>query len=379
MKRLLLVNISLGAGGAERQLVHLARHLDRSRWAVTALLLGGKGAFLKDVPPDVSVVTFSNACPSGGLRRVPWGLRQGIALRRFLRAQDYDVILTFLWFPALLCALALAGQRNRPKLVWSLQSDLEQHFSHKPVGWLRWLPVQAILPGRVDHFVAVSGGVGRSLQRAFSISAGEMRVIPNAIDLQQIAQMKDEAHYPAKLPGRLRVVSVGRLHAVKGYTDLLGAIAQVKDHLPAFEVFILGEGPERPRLERLIRETGLDHQVQLAGAVDNPYAWLRSADLFVSASHWETFGIALVEAMALGLPVITTATDGAKDIVAPGVDGVLVPVGDTGALSQALLELARSPERRAALGQKAREKAQRFDARLVAAQYQALLDQVLAE
>jgi glycosyltransferase involved in cell wall biosynthesis len=135
----------------------------------------------------------------------------------------------------------------------------------------------------------------------------------------------------------------------------------------------LGEGHERVALERLAAALGVEDYFRLVGFMDNPFAWLRDADLFVLPSIWEPFGIALAEAMALGLPVIVSDTDGARALVEHGAEGLIVPINDPAALAQAIIELANDPARRAAMGARSASKARRFDAPVVAEQYRAAL------
>lgn len=135
------------------------------------------------------------------------------------------------------------------------------------------------------------------------------------------------------------------------------------------ECCILGEGSDRERLSQLADKLELDGCVKFLGYVSNPYAWMETADIFVSPSSWETFGIAILEAMALGLPVVATATDGSVDLITDGVEGFLVPVGDPEALAGAFVRLMNEPALRGRCGREAKEKAQKFDARIVAERY----------
>jgi glycosyltransferase involved in cell wall biosynthesis len=379
-KKLLLFNTNLARGGAERQIVHLARCLDRSRWAISILLLhGGEEGYLADVPEDVQVITLSASGPKPRLGKVFWAIQQAIGVRRFLRDHPCDVVLTFLWFPTLLCALALPARGRKTRLVWSVQSDLAADCRQKPLGWLRWFVVKRWVLPKVDRFIAISSGVRKAIETMVS-PAAKLSLVHNAVDIRLAERMKVARCTPPKQPDRLRILAVGRLVPQKGYEDLLVAFAETVRKLPReAELFILGEGPERARLQALMVKLRVDEHVRLVGTVGNTYAWMNTADLFVMPSRWEPFGIALVEAMALGLPVISTATDGARDIVESGIDGLLVPIGEPDSLAQAILHLARSAEARAALGRRAFEKAKRFDVSVVVPRYDDVLQSVLRE
>lgn len=372
------LTLNLLGGGAERQLLQLVRYWPRDDSQLRVVLLEGQGVWLDEVLTKVPVYALSEQMPSGRVSQILWALRLVPRLRQFFLHHPCDIVLTFLWLPTLVAGLAFSRLNPRPKVVWSVQSDLAQSFQLHWDGWLRnWL-VRTFLSRQVDHFVAISQGIKLKTQQLLKIVDDErITVIPNSVDLACIYQMTAKQDSPLSKRASIRLMSVARLHEAKGVEALLQALSQVREQNDDWECMILGDGPKRQGLVQMANELGLDSYVHFAGYVPNPYAWLQTADIFVSPSRWEAFGIALVEAMALGLPIIATETDGTKDIIDPYVDGVVVPVGDAGALSQAILELASSPERRVALGQKAREKSKRYDAPIVAARYASVLNQVL--
>jgi glycosyltransferase involved in cell wall biosynthesis len=128
------------------------------------------------------------------------------------------------------------------------------------------------------------------------------------------------------------------------------------------EFVIVGEdesrsGEYRARVERLVSELGLARRVRLTGRLEDVAGLVASLDVLVSASHSESFGIAMVEAMACGVPVVATATMGAREVVEDGVTGLIVPVEDARALSAAVVSLLEDEARRLALGARARESA----------------------
>ena len=146
-------------------------------------------------------------------------------------------------------------------------------------------------------------------------------------------------------------------------------------------LYILGEGSERPRLEKLIQDLGLHPVVRLLGFQPNPYATMRQADVFVLSSDYEGFGNVIVEAMALGVPVIATDCPyGPREILAGGKYGVLVPPGDEQALADAILSLLRDPDARRRLGVEAKKRAEEFSVEKIVLSYERLfLELVEAE
>lgn len=379
-QKLLLINTNLSVGGAERQLLHVSRYLDDSKWETGILLLENRGLFLNDVPESVRLNALSEALPESPHSKLLWAQRQVPEICCFLERNNFDVVLTFLWLPTLLCALALRGLKRGPKLVWSVQSDLEEDFASRWLGGLRASLVKRFIPPQVAHYVAISEGVAAKITKVLGVPSGKVDIIPNAIDLAAVDRLKEENAPGSEktVPRRLRLISVGRLVPQKAHHDLMTAFAKAcSSSAKDLELVILGEGPERKHLEELRVRLGVEDHVHLPGVAANPYAWLNTADIFVLASAWEPFGIVLAEALAAGLPVITTATDGGRDILGATGAGKVVPVGDTGALSRAILDLVDSPERREAMSRKARKRAKDFDVSTIVPLYGQVLEQVV--
>jgi glycosyltransferase involved in cell wall biosynthesis len=158
-----------------------------------------------------------------------------------------------------------------------------------------------------------------------------------------------------------RVIALGRLASEKGFDLLVEAFGRVAWDFPDWGLAILGEGPERSRLEGHIERCGLAGRVRLPGAVANPFPTLRAADLFVLSSTTEGFGNALVEGMACGLPVVATdCWHGPQDLVRDGVEGLLVPPGDASSLAAALRRMMADEPLRRECAARAKESARRF-------------------
>jgi glycosyltransferase involved in cell wall biosynthesis len=174
------------------------------------------------------------------------------------------------------------------------------------------------------------------------------RVIYNPVITPQIAPLASEpVDHPWFASGEPPVVlGMGRLTTQKDFPTLLQAAAQLRRDRE-FRLLILGEGEDHDQLERLIRELGLTHVASLTGFVKNPFAYLARASLFVLSSAWEALPTVLIEALALGTPVVSTdCQSGPREILDGGRYGRLVPVGDVHALSQAMAETLAVPRTR---------------------------------
>jgi glycosyltransferase involved in cell wall biosynthesis len=155
-------------------------------------------------------------------------------------------------------------------------------------------------------------------------------------------------------------MGAGRLVPIKGFDLLLQALPAILDALPASRLLLVGDGPDRPLLEAQARALGVADRVQLVGVHAQVAPFLAAADLLVAPSRNEGLGKALVEAMALGCPVVATRVGGIPTVVADGETGRLVPPEDPGALAQAVAELLGDPGLRQTMGEAGRRRAEQF-------------------
>jgi glycosyltransferase involved in cell wall biosynthesis len=200
------------------------------------------------------------------------------------------------------------------------------------------------------------------------------RVIPNPV----VVPPNEYVHPSSNIIGKdyRKIVSLGRLHEVKSFDKLLSAFAFIANKHPDWSLEIWGDGPERPQLTSLIVEMNLEGRVSLPGVTRNPFACLTGADLFVMTSKTEGFPMALCEAMACGVPVISfDCPSGPRHIVRDGVDGVLVPPGDINALAIAMDRLMSDEAERCRLANRAPDVLERFSLEKVVGMWEELIRQ----
>ncbi|HUF94091.1 MAG TPA: glycosyltransferase [Candidatus Limnocylindria bacterium] len=218
----------------------------------------------------------------------------------------------------------------------------------------RWTDVMITLTARgtEEH---LARGIGRPAQYV-SVPSG----VPTGA-LRARAPSRAAARARLGLgPGDFAVAALGRLVPVKGFDLLVAALPRLAQAAPGARLLLIGDGPERPALEALASRLGVSGRLTITGATSDVGAYLAAADVFAAPSRNEGMGRALVEAMALGLPVIGAAVGGIPAVVTDGVCGRLVPAEDAGALAEALAELARDGALRAKLGAAAVERADAF-------------------
>lgn len=198
-----------------------------------------------------------------------------------------------------------------------------------------------------DGIVAVSKGVAQDLAAASGLPSEAIQVIYNPVITPSfLDKAQAPLDHPWFAPGQLPVIlGVGKLEAQKDFPTLIRAFAQVRKVFPS-RLMILGWGPDRPHLEALIDALGLTEDVALPGYIGNPYAYMARAALFVLSSAWEGLPTVLIEAIAAGVPVVSTdCKSGPQEILNYGQYGVLTPVGDSRALAEAMLEVLQGQPR----------------------------------
>ena len=204
----------------------------------------------------------------------------------------------------------------------------------------------------VARVIAVSEAVAESVRSSGVVESSKITVVHNGIDVDRFGEPA------ANDDGPVLVGTVGHLAPIKGHDVFVRAAALVSAAHPEVRFVVIGEdkSPElsnRRSLESLISELGLREIVSLSGWRDDMPAALSSLTLFVSAARSEPFGLAIVEAMAAGLPVIATASEGAIEIIEDGVTGKLVPIDDASALAQYINVLLDNPGERSRLAHNA--------------------------
>jgi len=197
--------------------------------------------------------------------------------------------------------------------------------------------------------IAVSEGVARDLVELLSLDRAAVLTLYNPITIDDFqVEAEEPLDDPWFAEGEPPVIlGVGRLSAQKDFETLVRAFAVVRAQRPA-RLLILGEGTERPRIESLVSSLRLDEAVRMPGFVMNPFKYMKRSSVFVLSSRWEGFGNVLVEAMACGVPVVSTdCPSGPAEILENGKWGRLVPVGDFGALADAVISTLASGRRSA--------------------------------
>ncbi|PSN16423.1 glycosyl transferase [filamentous cyanobacterium CCT1] len=332
---------NLEEGGVQRAIVNLARGFLAQGLKVDIVLQRAEGPFIKQVPPSVKIVDL----------RSP-RLRASVGvLADYLRQAQPKAMLASIHYSTEIAILAKYWAKSSTKIVVCEQGSLGPLQKmrvpiNNPLAFLGLTPdrptslVKYFYPW-ADGIVAVSQGAAEDLAHVGNLSLKDIQVIYNpVITPDLIGKASEPIEHPWFADKEIPVIlSVGRLVPQKDFPTLIQGFAKTLK-LYTSRLVILGSGPDRAQLEELIHELGLEENVALLGHVQNPYKYMAQSSVFVLSSVWEGLGNVLIEAMAMGTPVISTnCKSGPSEILANGQYGHLTPVGDSDALAEAILDV----------------------------------------
>jgi len=330
---------SLRAGGAERAMLLFATELMQRGYSVD-LVVNERGGVLEQIlPQGVRVVNLRG---QRAIRALP-------GLIRYLNSTKPLVLYATIMHMNVIAALA--GRLSNPR------TPVVVRESNAPVSepkrtFSRWMTYK-LLPIAyrwTRGVIAVSDGVAHELREVDKKLVPLVRVIGTPVISEEVLRQGAEPiMHPWFQEGEPPVVlGAARLQSHKGFLTLIRAFAKVRSMRPA-RLVILGEGPDRERLEREVRLLAITEHVSLPGFVSNPFPYMRSARVFVLASEYEGLPNVLIQAMAFGTPVVATnCRCGPSEILEGGRYGSLVPVGDVDAMATAIERLLAAPSRREA-------------------------------
>lgn len=331
MKHILFINGHLNAGGVERSLVDVLKHMDYEKYAVDLLLLEDTGDYASELPPEVKVLfrdihhTYGSFASS--IRRCivahDWmclRLRFLFLLQKFFGAcalkrvatillgkHHYDCVIGFR--PGICSDLAAYSVQTDRKITWWHHGEFNVDCA-----------TYGNMCSKMNAVAVVSQSCKAMLQEKLPELESKLVCIPNMLDAVAIGQKAGNSPYTGDM---LHIVSVGRLAPEKHFENIIPVAKTLRDMSTDFVWHIVGEGPERSQLETLIAENDLKDHVILEGSKANPYPYMKYADLFVHPSYIESQGLTVLEAMALGVPCVVTKSRGPCEFIVDGVNGLL--------------------------------------------------------
>lgn len=326
-KKLIFIIPTLDIGGAEKVTMNILRKMDASRNQIKLIVLDGNGPLKNIVPKHVELIVVS----SKRLRYAMFKISRLLVKNRpdyiFSTIGHLNLALIFIKRVLLLKSKIIIREASTPSKYLGRMNRINSMIYYK---LYRYLYPQA------DKIVAQCDSMKKDLVENMGIPISKIVRIYNPIDIEDIKNKADE-YYPREYNiNTINIISVGRLVEAKGYDTLLKAFKiLVENNDSPLHLYIVGEGPKKVELTDLSKNLKISDKVSFLGFMENPYPYIKSADLFVLSSKWEGFPNTLLEALACGKKVVATDCEsGPKEILGEEQYGLLANVDDPLSLSE---------------------------------------------
>ena len=344
--KLAIFRRDLMGGGAERVLINLAGRFAELGFKVDLILSCAEGTLLNFVPASVEIIDLkATNLDNQQFLKLPTSFSSLTSLPKlvaYLQKEKPAALISASHYSNEIAILAKLLARVSTSVIVSehiavsVQARQVEQVSSRLTPW-----TSRILYPFANGIVAVSKGVAIDLAETAKIPLQNIKTIYNPVINPELIKISQKAvDYPCLgFDSSPVILGAGRLVKQKDFPNLIKAFALVREKMPA-KLVILGKGREEKRLKNLIKELNLEDEVALLGFVANSCAYMAKADVFVLSSAWEGLPTVLIEALAVGTPVVSTDCEsGPKEILAHGKYGDLVPVGDYKAMAAAILKV----------------------------------------
>lgn len=352
-KKLLFLTVKFDTGGTEKVTYDIITHLNPEKYDITLMTMYNGGYYQEHLPEYIHVKYFFPRFIRFAIRYVT--LMPGQLVYRTFIHDKYDVEIA--------CGDDIPSRvinhstnKKSKKISWIHMDVMERGYQGHEMRTIRG---QKKFYRNFDRIVNVSGDCEKKFQEKFGSSLPTC-VIYNPVDVEEIRTKAKETPVITLPQNVFNIVCIGRFTLQKGFDRVVEAYdALKKEGIPPCHITILGDGYERPMIQQMIAERGLEDDIQLVGYIDNPYSVLAQADLFLLASRDESFSLVVAEAMVLGVPVMSTRCTGPIELLKNGEAGYLVE-NSTEGIRNGLRTVLSVPDMREPLRQCALKSLERF-------------------
>ncbi len=382
--KILFIVSGLGIGGVQKQTVEIANAMVKRDFEAVFLNLAIRDDddLLKDISQEIPVVTsryFSRLSRYGIFSSFISSIYAVYKTVRTIRQHGADVVYARHWaakFPAAAAGLIL-GMKNRIVLVEVSVSEHEIRRKKRSALSKKLIFLARKITYRTaGTVVAISTGLAEKTKDYFGTE--RIHVIKNGIRPETVAEKaRETVDHPFFKENIPTGVSVGRLDPQKGFSSLIEAVAVV-NRKARFRLIIVGGGQLESTLKERAEKLDISENVSIIGFSPNPHKYTARCSMFICSSLYEGLNSSLIEAAVLGMPMVSTNYPfGANEIIENGKSGLLVPVGDTEAMAEAILKLLKNNTLAKELGTAAKEKAQSFHVKKMFSEYEKLFKEVV--
>lgn len=316
---------SLDRGGVSSASLNIINKLDAAQYNKFIVLYDGK---IIEYETDIAIIDMKTPKADSVAAKIITQFKRYYRLRKIKSEKKIDISISFKDNPNITSLFA----KINDKIIMTVHTTPSRDYKGFKGKIYKYLICRYF--NRADKIIAVSDGIKNDLEKNYQVQKNKIQTIYNFINKKRIEEMSEELvenDLKHLFNTGKTVINVGRLSDAKGHWHLIRAFKQVSTEIPDSKLIIVGDGELRPYLTKLIDELSLKNSVHLIGNRDNPFKYMKHSDLFVLSSVYEGFGIVLVEAMACGIPVISTnCLSGPEEILKNNENsyGILIPVCD---------------------------------------------------
>ncbi|MGM8216829.1 glycosyltransferase [Bacillaceae bacterium W0354] len=365
-KKILFFLYRLAGGGAERTILNIIKNLDEEEFEIILVLSSSKNNDYIELLPSNVKVRYLNE------DRLRYSF---LRLSKCIKEENPDLLFSTVNENNIILLIAkILSFKNIPAIVRESSNRTQAGKATR----LNKKVTRFLYNQFADRIISLSQGVCDDLINNFGINKSKVNIIYNPIDIENINKLGSEEVYDLDInTGEKLIIAVGRLVEAKDFFTLIKAFHLVSSEVNA-KLLILGKGPKETELIALCKKLKVENKVVFGGFKQNPYKYIKKADLFVLSSKWEGFGHVIVEAMASGTPVIATdCNSGPREIIGNDQYGVLVPVSDYEEIAMKLVFLLKDEDSREYYRKKGIERAYRFEASKITKEYSRVMCEVI--
>lgn len=377
MKKILIVIDSLRGGGAEKVLYDILKNIDLKKYRIDIFLIFNYGIYKHKIEKlgvsieglfnereDFTNSIFYRKLKSLLIKISRWVYCKYPFLIKKLKTKEYDIEISFLEGYS---SVLVANRKNDSKKIGWVHIDLEKH---KMIN--RNLERESY--NKIDKIICVSSDSKKSVENLYPKFKNKIEVIYNPVPKEEILKscLKESNIYSTE---KINLLTVGRLNKQKGYDILLEAHKQLLEEGLDYNLYILGEGEEKKKLEQYIKENTIEKNTFLLGFKENPYPYIKEADIFISSSRYEGYSLVVAEALCLEKPVIATKCVGPVELLDNGKYGLLAEIESVESLKENMKKLILSEELRKKYSELSKERAKIFNIDKTMKQIERVLDE----
>lgn len=370
MKNILILQESLNGGGAEKVLTELLNNIDYSRLNVTLLLINYSGIYIKQLNPKLNIIyIYSKKRPiiKRLLAHTPLiNTIEKYEINSLLKNKRYDAIISFMEGITLKYHSYILD-RAPLNITWVHSNLIINPWNSKS---FKHQDIESNIYNSMNKIIFVSEKVKESFNKKYSVVKPEKKVLYNAINKNRIQILANEFSVKKE---KFTICNVARLSPIKRQDRLIKAINILKERGCDIELWILGTGDIQKKLQDIISSLNLENRIKLLGFQNNPYPYIKAADIFVLSSDTEGYPTVICEALCLGKPIISTRITGCTELLGNNEYGILTDLNEK-AIADAIFKLYSSKQELTYYQQKATEKANQFNIKDTITEFYNIID-----